>query len=89
MTATTILSNAIPVGNLIASIIPGLVFGDDNGISQDELKKKFVLYLIIISGIATGLALPLIFLARDLPPTPPSVIASKKEEQFEFRKECK
>ena len=53
------------------------------------MKKKFTLYLIIISTIVTALALPLIFLARDLPPTPPSVIASKKEEPFDFKKECK
>jgi hypothetical protein len=33
------------------------------------------------------LALPLFFIARDAPPTPPSVIASKKEEPFEFNKE--
>jgi MFS family permease len=33
--------------------------------------------------------LPLIFLAKDQPPSPPSVIASKKEEPFDFKKECK
>lgn len=33
------------------------------------------------------LGLPLFFIAKDAPPSPPSVIASKKEKAFEFKKE--
>lgn len=83
------MSNAIALGNLVASIIPGLVFGDDTQMPLGKMKKRFTLYLVIISAIVTALCLPLIFLAKDLPPSPPSVIASKKEEPFEFKKECK
>lgn len=86
--ASTTLSNAIAVGNLIASLIPSLIFADESKMSdKNYLRKRFTLYLIICSTIVSVLALPLFFFARDAPPTPPSVIASKKEEPFEFKKE--
>jgi capsular polysaccharide biosynthesis protein len=51
------------------------------------LRKRFTLYLIICSSLVTMLGLPLFFIAKDAPPSPPSVIASKKEKAFEFKKE--
>jgi len=76
------LSNAIAIGNLIASIIPGLFFGSE---AKGPMKPKFTIYLIIISTMVTAFSLPLVFLAKNKPPSPPSVIASKKEEPFDFR----
>jgi hypothetical protein len=70
--AATILSNAIAIGNLIASVIPGLVFGDESSMSKEQLQKKFTLYLVIISTVVTLLAIPLILVAKTSPPTPPS-----------------
>jgi len=51
------------------------------------LRKRFTLYLIICSSIVSMLELPLFFVAKDAPPSPPSVIASKKDKPFEFKKE--
>jgi hypothetical protein len=46
------------------------------------LRKRFTLYLIICSSIVSMLELPLFFVAKDAPPSPPSVIGSKKEKPF-------
>ena len=73
ITAVTILSNAISFGNLLASLIPGLIFGNySSSEEREKLKAKFSQYLIICSSIVSVLALPLIFVARNAPPTPPS-----------------
>jgi ABC-type arginine transport system permease subunit len=86
--ASTTLSNAIAVGNLLASLIPGLIFADEAKMSDlNFLRKRFTLYLIICSSIVSILEIPLLFVAKDAPPSPPSIIASKKEKPFEFKKE--
>ena len=70
--AVTIMSNAIPIGSLLASIIPSIVIQDDPSISFDVKRDSIHLYVVVISVGVTVLSLPLIFLARSNPANPPS-----------------
>ncbi|TNV82999.1 hypothetical protein FGO68_gene1496 [Halteria grandinella] len=89
VTAVTLMSNAIPLGSLIANVIPSLIIKDDASVGYNERKQSFMTYLIVCNLIVTGLAFPLLIFARSSPPTPPSLSASMKERTMNFKEELK
>ena len=72
MTAVTVMSNAIPIGSLIASVIPSLTIRDNPLLSINDQKSSFDFFLIISNIVVTILAVPLVALARNTPLSPPS-----------------
>jgi hypothetical protein len=64
------MSNAIPIGSLIASVIPNLTIKDTAEISEQG--TSFIFFLVISNVVISILALPLLFIARSKPPSSPS-----------------
>ena len=73
--ATILGSLASPIGAVIGFILPLLFIGDDD--IHPENSDKFERYVLVQSIIITVLGLPIIFLIRNQPKTPPSKSAEK------------
>jgi hypothetical protein len=81
VTAVTIMSNSIPVGSLIANVIPSLVITDDDpSVPHEAQRASFMIYILTCNLIVTVIAVPLLFIAKSSPPTPPSISASQSVE---------
>ena len=50
---------------------------DEGGPSNEESKRRFDLYMTIHSIMTIGMAAPALFLIREKPPSPPSMVATK------------
>ena len=50
---------------------------DEGGPSNEDTKGRFDLYMTIHSIITIGMAAPALFLIREKPPSPPSMVAIK------------
>ena len=70
MTAVTVMSNAIPLGSLVASVIPSLTIKDNAHV--DTQRDSFHSFLNVSNAVITLLAVPLLAVARSAPPSPPS-----------------
>ena len=75
--ATILGSLASPIGAVIGFLLPLLFIGDDDKNPTDDCKNKFEKYVLVQSIIITVLGLPIIFLIRNQPKTPPSSSAEK------------
>jgi hypothetical protein len=50
---------------------------DDDGAPIEETRGRFDLFMSIQSLMTIGMCLPAIFLIKDKPPSPPSMVATK------------
>lgn len=82
-------SLALPIGCIMGFVLPALLIDDKDGHDDLAGHEIFNTYLIIQNIIVSLFTLPLLFFARDKPPTPPSASASRKEEPLNFGKEMK
>lgn len=69
--ATTIISVASVMGIIFGFVFPTL-FITDKDREDPELENKLWLYVLIQSSVITGLAIPIFFLIRNKPSSPPS-----------------
>ena len=76
--ATTLGSLAQPIGAMIGFLIP-LPFVKDSDKHAADGKDKFQFYILVQSIIITVLGLPIVFCARNKPPTPPSKSAEEMD----------
>jgi len=58
---------------------------DENGAQVDETRGRFNLFMSIQSLMTIGMCLPAIFLIKDKPPSPPSMVATKPRPVQTFR----
>ena len=70
--ATAVGSMSIPFGSLISFLLPSALFADTD--TDLNYRYSFVLYLAIQTIMMTIFAVPALFLMREAPPSPPSVI---------------
>lgn len=75
--ATILGSLASPTGAVIGFLLPLLFIGDNDNLPNDDCKSKFERYVLVQSIVITVLGLPIIFLIRNQPKTPPSKSAEK------------
>lgn len=78
--ATTLGSLAGPIGAVTGFLLPLSMINDDDvpeNIGQSKSESKFLTYVLVQNIIITVLSLPIIFLIRDNPPSPPSSSAEK------------
>jgi hypothetical protein len=66
---------AMPVGCLVAFILPNLFFDSDKEIEKSE----FEFYLIIQTVIVIILSVPSLIFLREEPPSPPTVLLKDKD----------
>ena len=76
--ATTLGSLAQPIGAVMGFLLP-LPFIGDKDKDSSEGKSKFLFYVLIQSIIITAMTLPIIFIVKDKPPTPPSRSAERSD----------
>jgi len=72
---------AMPIGCLIAFILPNLFFDSDK---DDFEKSEFEFYLIIQTVIVTVLSIPALIFLRDEPPSPPTVLLKDKDSVIQM-----
>ena len=79
--ATTIGSLAGPIGAVIGFLLPLPLIKDSDApsetVTKEHAESKFFTYILVQNIIITLLGLPIIFLIRNNPPTPPSLSAEK------------
>lgn len=75
--STALGTLAMPVGCIAGFIVPAVMVKEEDLKEPAEGREKFVRYLFIQNCIATVATLPVIFLVRSKPPTPPSLSASQ------------
>lgn len=78
--ATTLGSLAAPIGAVTGFLLPLPLISDSDvggNISKSHSKCVFFRYLLVQNVIITVLGLPIIFLIRNQPPTPPSSSAAR------------
>lgn len=90
--ATAIGLVSTPLGIFISQILILMIFErndkvdeDDGGPSNAESKARFDKYIIIQSLLTIGMAAPALFLIREKPPSPPSMVATKSRPVQTFR----
>ena len=77
--ATTLGSLAAPMGAVTGFLLP-LPFIRESDVRDDDLEygqRRFFIYVLVQNIIITILGLPIIFLIRNYPPTPPTASAAK------------
>lgn len=74
----------MPIGCVVGFVIPAFFLGSDH-----DTKSTFIKYVLTQNGIVTALSIPILFLAKDRPPTPPSQSANKEDPKLNFGKELK
>jgi sugar phosphate permease len=82
--ATAIGLVSTPLGILVSLILILMIFrsddrvaADEGGPSNEDTKGRFDLYMTIHSIMTIGMAAPALFLIREKPPSPPSMVAIK------------
>ena len=81
--ATAVCIVSTPFGIFIAKILTILMFDDKDKFNEfpdrtwSDTNSKFSTYIGILSLISGGTAIPAIFLIRNKPPSPPSMVATK------------
>eukprot|EP00347_Sterkiella_histriomuscorum_P012556 403368114 len=80
--ATALGGLALPIGCVVGFVVPIFFMGGDHDTLDD-----FTDYLITQNVMVTILCLPILFIAREKPPTPPSLSANKTDPKLEFSKE--
>ena len=58
---------------------------DEGGPSNEDSKGRFDLYMTIHSLMTIGMATPALFLIREKPPSPPSMVATKSRPVQTFK----
>lgn len=76
-TATTLGSLAAPMGAVTGFLLPLALISDDDITPVEHGRSRFFTYVLVQNIIITVLGLPIIFLIRNAPPTPPSSSAEK------------
>ncbi|CDW86047.1 UNKNOWN [Stylonychia lemnae] len=82
--ATAVGGLSLPIGCLMGFIVPVLFFGG-NGNKQEAFKK----YILAQNIIVTALSVPILIAAREKPPHPPSLSATRKEPKINLWKELR
>jgi fucose permease len=77
------------LGSIVGFVIPSFFLNEEDEKNISEGRRKLNNYLIVQNSFATIVAILMIIVIRDKPPTPPSLSASKPEVAFEFSKEMK
>jgi hypothetical protein len=75
--ATTLGSLAAPIGAVTGFLLPLPLISESDAMPIEHGKSVFFRYILIQNIIITVLAIPIIFLIRNNPPTPPSKSAAK------------
>ena len=57
----------------------------DGGTSVEATRARFELFILIISLLTIAMVLPALFLIREKPPSPPSMVATKPRPVQTFR----
>jgi MFS family permease len=90
--ATSIGLVSTPLGIFISQILIVIIFRTDDelevdsgGPEVDETRARFNLYMSIIAIMTICFCLPAIFLIREKPPSPPSMVATKPRPVQTFR----
>ena len=84
-TATTVSSIAIILGTVIGFVFPTIFVTDSDKDDHEEAKNKLWKYTLVQSITLTVLTLPVFFLVRNKPETPPSRSARKALKQNQGR----
>ena len=80
-TATTISSIAIILGTVVGFVLPAFFVTDSDRVDPEEAKNKLWKYTLVQSILLSALTLPIFFLVRNQPKTPPSRSARKALKQ--------
>lgn len=72
MIATAIGGLSLPIGCIIGFAVPSFMMNDEDAENPEQGRADFYKYLLVQNIIVTLLSLPLAFLARERPLTPPS-----------------
>lgn len=75
--ATTLGSLAAPLGAVTGFLLPLPIISESDETPKSHGRSVFFKYILIQNIIITVLAIPIIFLIRNNPPTPPSKSAAK------------
>lgn len=75
--ATTLGSLAAPIGAVCGFLLPLPLIGEKDGTPDENGRSTFWTYVLVQNIIITVLGLPIIFLIKNEPPTPPSSSAAK------------
>ena len=85
--STALGTLALPIGCIAGFVVPASIISESDTADMIEGRAKFCKYLLIQNCVVTLATVPLMFLVRDKPPTPPSLSASKPELQIELKQE--
>lgn len=77
----------MPIGCIAGFVVPASIIGEGDVADIEAGKAKFVKYLIIQSCVVTLSTVPFAILARNKPPTPPSISQSVHQEPENLKAE--
>lgn len=84
--ATGVGIMATPSGIFISNFLISTFLEDSDKLPEnvDRATRNYDTFIIVNTAVVCGLVLPAIFLIRDKPPSPPSIIATKPRPNFTF-----
>jgi FLVCR family feline leukemia virus subgroup C receptor-related protein len=85
--STALGTLAMPIGCIAGFVVPASIIGESDVADVEAGKAKFVKYLIIQSCVVTLSTVPFAILARNKPPSPPSISQSVHQEPEDLKAE--